>query len=479
MELDTSMQYKWTALTVTILGTLTSGLASRIIIIGLPTISAELHAGAAEVTWVGQAYLLATTVLVLVIGKISDVYGRVKLYNIGFLFFTLGSILAAISANLNQLMVLMVMQGVCAAILTTNTVTIITDASPTNELGRFLGISQTAYRFGSIIAFTAGGIILTYLNWRGLFYPNIIIGLVGTALGYKKLKELSLEETNRKLDWLGFILFVLGLLLVLISITYLSYGLSNVVQGTAMLGIGLVIILLFFKAEQRSTNPLLDLNLLKIRIFASNNLAMLLNAVTWGAILLLLSLYLQIGLGHSPLYTGLALVPLDIVYLFSTVIFGNLSDKYGTRLFCTLGLVITALSFLVTSLFNASTSYPEILASMCIIGLGNGMFSSPNMSAIMNSVPSNRRGVSSGFLNAMFGVGFTISYGLTILFITFGIRYSVLSSLVQHNMPGPLLPFAQIQFFNGFHICALILTVISLIAAIPASLKPNITTNQP
>ena len=126
------MQYKWTALTVTILGTLTSGLATRIVIIGLPTISAELHAGAAEVTWVGQAFLLSSTVLVLVIGKISDLYGRVKLYNLGFLFFTISSVLAAVSANLNELMVFMVMQGVGAAILTTNTVTIIaaTTSSP-------------------------------------------------------------------------------------------------------------------------------------------------------------------------------------------------------------------------------------------------------------------------------------------------------------------------------------------------------------
>ncbi len=463
------MQYKWTALIVTLFGVLTSSFASRIIIIGLPTISSQLHAGAAEVIWVGQAYLLTSTVLFLIIGKISDLYGRVRSYNIGFLLFTVTSLLAAFSTNVAELISFMIMQGIGAAILITNTVTIITDASPTHELGKFLGINQTAFRFGSIVAFTSAGIILTYFHWSALFYPNIIIGIFGTALGCKKLKELARAEIDKNLDWWGFILFVSALILILVAITYLSYGLTNMLQGLSMLAFGLVILTLFVSMERRSPNPLLDLNLLRIRIFAANNVAVLLNALTWGGISILFSLYLQIGLNHSPLYAGLALIPLDITYLLSSLIFGNLSDKYGTRLFCVLGLLITAIGFFLTSLFNGSTLYLEILPTISLVGLGNGMFTSPNISAIMNSVPSNRRGMASGFLNAMFGVGFTISYGLTILFITFGIKYNTFSLLMQSKLPETERLLAQNQLFNGFHICALILAVIALVAAIPAS----------
>ena len=429
------MQYKWTALIVTLFGVLTSSFASRIMIIGLPTISAQLHAGAAEVVWVGQAYLLTSTVLFLIIGKISDLYGRVRSYNIGFLLFTVTSLLAAFSTNVTELISFMIIQGVAAAILITNAVTIIADATPTHELGKFLGINLMAFRFGSIIAFTSTGVILTYFHWSALFYPNVIVGTVGTVLGYKKLKELASDDTDKNLDWLGFILFLAGLIIILVAVTYLSYGLTNILKGFAMLSFGIAIITLFVSVERKSANPLLDLKLLKIRMFAGNNIALLLNALTWGGISILFSLYLQIGLGHSPLYAGLALIPLDITYLLSSLIFGNLSDKHGTRLFCVLGLLLTAIGFFLTSLFNGSTSYLEILPTISLVGLGNGMFTSPNISAIMNSVPTSRRGMASGFLNAMFGIGFTISYGLTIHFITFGIKYNTFSIILQTKLP--------------------------------------------
>ena len=182
------MQYKWTVLTVTTIGTLMAGIDSRLIIVGLPTIASELKAGPEELIWISQAYLLASTVCLLLIGRLADIFGKIKLYNLGFLVFTIGSGLSAISSDATQLISFRVLQGVGAGMILANSAAIVTDSSPPNELGFMIGINQTALRVGAVAGLTLSGIILSVTDWRALFYINIPIGIFGTIWAYMRLK---------------------------------------------------------------------------------------------------------------------------------------------------------------------------------------------------------------------------------------------------------------------------------------------------
>ncbi|MDG7000847.1 MAG: MFS transporter, partial [Nitrososphaerota archaeon] len=232
------MQYKWTALTVTTVGVLMSGIDSRIVVIGLPTIAHQLHASAEDAVWITQAYVLASAIFLLFIGRLTDLFGRVKLYNLGFVIFTVGSALAALSPSSSFLIAFRIVQGVGAGILASNAAAIVTDASPRSELGIMLGINSTAIRIGAMTGLTLSGLILALVDWRGLFYVNIPIGIFGTIWAHKRLKEISTRDKSRKMDWTGAILFAAGLTLVLLAITYLSYGLASYIEGFSFLAAG-------------------------------------------------------------------------------------------------------------------------------------------------------------------------------------------------------------------------------------------------
>src|SRR5208283_3071054 len=229
------MQYKWVALSVTAVGTLMSGVDVRIIIVGLPTVARELHADAESIIWVSQAYLLASTVGLFLIGRVSDVFGRVKMYNIGFAIFTIGSAFSSVSQTPVQLILSRIVQGTGSAMLIGNSAAILTDAAPTRELGTFLGLNQIAFRIGSVLGLTLSGVIISIASWRALFYINIPIGIFGTVWAHYRLRDVSVPDIQRKIDWLGFVTFTSGLVFVLVSITFLSYGLGSTIPGLAML----------------------------------------------------------------------------------------------------------------------------------------------------------------------------------------------------------------------------------------------------
>lgn len=464
------MQYKWSALIVTTVGTVMGGIDTRILVIGLPTISAQLHAGAVEVIWIAQAYLLATTVCLLLIGRISDLVGRVKLYNLGFVIFTVGSALSAISINSSQLIFFRVVQGVGAALLQTNSAAIITDAVPTRQLGAMLGVNQLAWRIGNIAGLTLSGLILTLTNWRGLFFINVPIGIAGTVWAMKKLREISVNDRSKKVDWLGFATFSIGLTLALVAITYLSYGIAGYFWGLVFIVTGLALISLFVKMESETNSPLLDIQLFKIRLFTLGNFAQAMNSLAWGSVVLLIAFYLELGVGYTPLEAGIAILPLDISFMISTILGGKFSDKYGSRVFSSLGMTIITLSLLGAFALNSSTPYVIISGVLLAVGLGNGLFISPNMRTIMSSVPANRRGIASGFRNTMFNIGFTSSYGLSILFLTTGIPYSSLSSLLQGIGTQTALIAAKSEFFSGFRIAILVVAIIQAIPILPTIL---------
>jgi len=465
------MQYKWVALSVTAVGTLMSGVDIRIIIVGLPTVARELGADAEAVIWVSQAYLLAGTVGLLLIGRISDIFGRVKMYNIGFAIFTIGSALASVSQSPIELILSRIVQGTGSSMLVGNSAAILTDAASPHELGTLLGTNQIAFRIGSVMGLTLSGVIISLASWKALFYINIPIGIFGTVWAHYRLREISTHDVQRRIDWLGFVTFTTGLIFVLVSITFLSYGIGSDLPGIGLLVAGIILIAYFVRHETKIDYPILDLKLLKIRMFAAGNIAQFLNALAWFGIVVMLSFYLQVVLDYSPLQAGLALLPLEATYALFGPISGKLSDKYGSRLFSTLGLTVTSIGFFLLSQIRFSSSYSLIAVSLLLLGAGNGMFVSPNISSIMGSVPANRRGIASAFRTTLFNVGGTLSTGLIVLLITTGIPYSEFTLLLQSISPLALGVTVQKEFVNGFKFACLVLAIVNTAAIIPSFLR--------
>jgi EmrB/QacA subfamily drug resistance transporter len=465
------MQYKWTALSVTTIGATMGGIDTRIAIIGIPTISSQLGANAVEVVWITQAYLLAATISLLLFGRTADMFGRVKLYNTGFIVFTLGSALCALSPNPDTLIAFRLVQGTGAALLSANSVAIITDASPRNELGSMLGINATAFRIGAMAGLTLSGLILTVVDWRGLFYINIPIGIFGTLWARWRLKEISIKDPVKQMDWIGFVEFTSGICLVLLALTFLSYGVViSLGEGAVLLLAGLFLVYVFFRHESNTISPLLDPKLFKIRSFSMGNIAQLLLGLAWAGIILLVPLYLQLALNFTPLKAGIAVLPLEISYLITSVASGRLSDLYDSKKLATIGLFIIALGLVIISSLRLNSPYLQIAPALLLVGIGSGFFTTPMTRVIMASVPSFRRGIASAFMNTIFNIGFTASYGLVVLLITTGISYNAFSTLLENARALFANSLIRDEFLNGFHSTAIALSILVGMAIIPTLL---------
>ena len=471
------IQYKWTVLTVTTVGVLMAGLDSRIVIIGLPQVAASLHADPEQAIWITQAYVLGSTVALLLIGRVSDITGRVKLYTSGFGVFTLGSLLTSIAVNPAQVIAFRAVQGLGSAILFTNSAAMIVDATPAEELGLSLGINQVAFRMGSMAGLTVSGIILSVLDWRALFYVNVPIGIFGTAWAHFRLRELAKLERGAPIDWGGFVAFTVFILSLLLALTVAAYGVSEAATIAGLLALSAAGLSAFVFLERRHPHPLLDLKLLRIREFTGGLLAQMLNAIAFGAVLFLLSLYFQLVLDKKPLEAGLLIIPTDIATLAAGPLSGRLSDKYGHLPFTTTGLALTSLSLFLFSTTDASTPYPLLVVYMMLLGAGLGFFASPNISSIMGSVPPVRRGVASGFRATFFNVGYTISLNLAILITTFTVPYALVTRIISSGGTG-ISEADRILFAQGLKTTYLWLAGLNTLAILPSMLRGRRTNAQ-
>jgi EmrB/QacA subfamily drug resistance transporter len=448
-----------------------AGVDARIVLVGLPTIANQLHAGVADVIWVSQAYLLASTLGLLLIGRTADLTGRVKIYNYGFVIFTLGSAFAAISISSIELILARILQGVGASMIVANSAAILADATPKDELGKILGINIVAFRLGSITGLTLSGVILSFADWRALFYINIPIGIFGTLWAHYRLKEISTPDQYKGIDWIGLFTFSSGLALLLLATTFLSFGLAGYELGFSMLAVGCALIFFFIRYELRGkmkTQPLLDMNLFKIREFAGGSLAQMINVIAWSGILIMVSFYLQVIVGDTPLQTGLHLLALDATFIIAAPLAGRYSDKYGSRTFVLVGLGITTVAFFMFALIPASSGATIVLIALALMGVGNGMFISPNVSSIMGSVPANRRGIASALRITLSNVGDTAGFGLAILIMTLAIPYNTLNNLLQsYSNLGQIV--GKQEFILGFQLVAVTLAFVNLLAIVPAS----------
>jgi EmrB/QacA subfamily drug resistance transporter len=465
------MQYKWTVLTVTTVGVLMSGIDGRIVIVGLPTVAAALHADAEQAIWFTQAYTIGSTIALLFIGRVSDMFGRVKVYSAGFSVFTVGSLLTASSGDPNAFIAARVFQGLGSAALFANSAAIIADGFPSNQLGTALGINQIAFRAGAVGGLTLSGLILAVLDWRFLFYINIPIGIFGTLWAYWRLHEVGKRERTVPMDWLGFISFTVFITSLLLSLTFAAYG---SVDFSVVIGLGILAtacLVAFVRIERRTEHPLLDLSLLRIREFTGGCLAQMINSVAWGAFLLVISLYLQLVKGLSPLQAGVAMLPFDFGFLLAGPLSGHFSDKYGVLPFTTGGLMVISASLYLFSEVAVNTPYLSIAMLLVLGGLGTGLFASPNMSSIMGSVPAKRRAVASALRATFFNVGYTLSVNAVILLMTLKVPYSLITSMISSITPTALSLSERTAFAGGLNFVYLILFVINTLAFIPSLLR--------
>lgn len=448
-----------------------SGIDGRIVVIGLPTVAAALHADAEQAIWFTQAYTIGSTIALLFIGRVSDIFGRVRVYTLGFVIFTVGSALTSLSTSPNIFIASRLFQGLGSAALFANSAAIVTDAFPSSELGRALGINSVAFRTGSMLGLTLSGLILSIADWRFLFYVNIPVGIFGTLWARRKLREVGQRERGAPMDWPGFVTFTAFMTSFLLTLTFAAYGMESV-WLVAFLGfVAIMSIVSFVLIERRTAHPLLDLGLLRIREFAGGVFTQLLNAMAWGAFILLMSLYLQLVKGLSPIQAGIYIIPFDIAFLIFGPTSGRLSDRFGTMPFTTAGLATVSVSLLLLSTVDQFTPFSLILLYLVIGGAGMGLFVSPNMSSIMGSVPAHRRGVASGLRATFFNVGFTLSFNIVILVLALSLPYSLITSIITSATGSSVSVVDKAMFTQGLDRVYQLLVVLNTAAIIPSLLR--------
>jgi MFS family permease len=429
-------RYKWVALSNTTLGMLVATINSSIVIISLPAIFRGIHldplrpGNVSYLLWMLMGYLVISAVLVVAFGRLGDIYGRVKMYNAGFAIFTAASIALALtpgvgSAAALELIALRIVQGVGGALLMANSMAILTDAFPVGQRGMALGINQVAALAGSFMGLLIGG-LLADTNWRAVFLVSVPFGIFGTVWGYLKLRETGQRGTRGRIDWAGNLTFGVGLIAVLVAITYgiQPYGghtmgwtsslvLALLLGGVALLGLFLVV-------ERRSQNPLFHLDLFRIRAFSAGNLAGLLASISRGGLQFMLIIWLQgiwlplhgYSFASTPLWAGIYMIPLTLGFLVAGPVSGWLSDHHGARPFATGGMLLTAASFAALMLLPIDFPYLVFAALLLLNGIGSGLFAAPNTAGIMNSVPARQRGAASGMRATFQNAGFVLSIGL-------------------------------------------------------------------
>jgi MFS family permease len=447
-------RYKWVALSNTTLGMLAATVNASIVIIALPAIFRGLHLNPLEpgnvsyLLWMLMGYLVVSAVLVVTLGRLGDIYGRVRMYNAGFAIFALGALALPFDPFIGSkgalwLIGFRVIQAVGGAMLMANSPAILTDAFPANQRGTAMGINQVAGISGQFIGLILGG-VLAAIDWRLVFIVSVPIGLGGTIWSYLSLKEVGMR-TPAKIDWLGNVTFAIGLVMLLTGITYgiqpyggHSMGWTSPLVLTGLIG-GPALLVIFCFIETKVEAPMFDLHLMKIRAFGAGISATLLASIARGGLQFMLIIWLQgiwlplhgYAYKDTPLWSGIYLLALTFGFVVSGPLSGWLSDKHGARAFASGGLIVSALAFGGLLLIPVDFSYPEFAGLIFVAGAGMGLFSAPNAAAIMNSVPAKQRGAASGMLATFQNSGFVLSIGVFFSLMIAGLAATLPTTLTR------------------------------------------------
>jgi MFS family permease len=457
--------YKWIALSNTTLGMLMASVNASVLLIALPDIFRGIGLNPLQpgnsslLLWLIMGYMVVTAVLVVSFGRLGDMYGRVRIYNLGFAVFTLFSVLLSLTwmhgtAGVLWLIVMRVLQGVGGAMLMANSAAILTDAFPPDQRGLALGLNQVAGIAGSFIGLIVGG-LLGPVEWHLVFLVSVPFGLLGTVWAYLKLRELG-ERRPVNLDWWGNLTFGVGLIALLTGITYgiepyhgHLMGWANPWVVAAMAG-GVALLVAFCLIEVKVEHPMFRMELFRIRAFSAGNLAGLLSGLGRGGLMFILIIWLQgiylprhgYSFDRTPLWAGIYMLPLTAGFLLAGPVSGWLSDRFGARPFATGGMVVAAGSFWLLEILPVNFAYWQFALILLLNGTGMGLFASPNRAAIMNSLPPERRGAGAGMATTFQNSSMVLSIGIFFTLIILGLAATLPTALL-HGLTAQGVPAAS------------------------------------
>jgi len=466
--------YQWTALSVTTVGALLASIQGSALLIALPNIMGELHASFFTIMWVLMGYLLITTVLTPVVGRLADMWGRKRLYNSGFAVFVLGSLVAGLAQpqfHGADLIGGRLIQGVGGALLVPNSTAIVTDAFRKGRVGLGLGVNQIAGAAGFLIGPIIGG-LLTEWSWRLVFLFNVPLGIFGVLWGIWRLREPVQLVKHQHIDWFGLISLTIGLSGVLLGLSMLAFPILSPPVTNTIFVIGLVSLILFGIIEPRIKEPIVQLRLFRNRLFLMANLSGLLNGIARGAVLFLLIFFLQGPYGQDPLRAGLLLTPFGLAFMLIGPLSGRLSDSIGSKMLAPVGLGVSSLGLLGLVTITPSTPYWLLAIFMALMGGGSGFFISPNTNAIMSSVEPLKRGSAAGILTMLNNTGQMLSIAIVFPLALSAVPMAAMMQVFIYGGGMSQFPAALAIFLHGVHLAFLVSFAISVIAMIVAALRP-------
>ena len=467
--------YQWTALSVTTVGALLASIQGSALLIALPNILTELQTSFLTIMWVLIGYLLITTVLTPVIGRLADIWGRKRLYNSGFIMFGFGSLVSGLAQpqfHGADLIVGRVIQGIGGALLVTNSTAIVTDAFRKGQVGLGLGVNQIAGAAGFLIGPIVGG-LLTEFSWRWVFLFNVPVAIFGALWGVWRLREPVQFAKHQHIDFIGAITLTVGLTGTLLALSLLAFPLLSQTLTYSILVIGIIGLLLFGFIEPRIKEPLVQLRLFRERLFLFANMSGLLNGIARGAVLFLLIFFLQGPYGQDPLRAGLMLTPFGAAFMLVGPLSGRLSDRVGSRVLAPVGLGISSLGLLGLSTVGPSTPYWLMSVFMALMGGGSGFFVSPNTNAIMSSVAAQMRGAAAGILSMLNNTGQMLSIAIVFPLALSAVPMVAMMHVFIYGGGMSQFPAALNTFLHGVHLAFLVSFVLSVIAMIVAALRPS------
>jgi EmrB/QacA subfamily drug resistance transporter len=463
--------YKWWALSCTSLGMLLAATNSGTLIIALPDLERSLHTSLLALVWVILAYLIAATVLVLMAGRLSDLFGRKRAYVGGFLVFAFASLGAGFSGDATVLILWRILQGIGSAFLFANAAALVTDAFPKEELGLAMGANTMVAAIGLVLGPVLGGALVA-ISWHWVFWFNVPLALGGAVWGALILRELSKPDTVRGYDVLGTTTFVIGL-------TGLVYGVSRggisgwndslVIGG---LVVAAVLLPLWVAIERRSRAPMLDLDIFKDRLFAAASAASFINGLARFALMFLFVFYYQGAQGNSPIQAGIKLIPLALGMLVASPIAGIYADRHGSRALAAIGMLVSAVGLAAMTTLDVHTAYWQSGLWLLVVGIGSGMFNSPNTAAMMGVVPAHRRGIAAGARTLLQNTGAVLSIAFVLAIVTSAVPkatlFAVFSGLAQGLSAEKLAPFIA-----NMHVALWVLAGTSLIGTAVCLMRPR------
>ncbi|MCY0900443.1 MAG: MFS transporter [Firmicutes bacterium] len=455
------------ALAVIVTGVLVAAVDTTIVILALPTMMRALHANLAAIVWVIMAYLLVITLLATQVGRLGDMFGRVRMYEMGFLVFVLGSFLCGVAQNQDLLISFRVLQGIGGALISANSGAVIADTFPPERRGRAYGFTSIGWNLGAILGILLGGVITTYLSWRYIFLINVPIGLAAVVIAWFVLKDHG-QRTSRKMDWLGMVLLGIGLFLVLLTMIHATSHPFTARMG-AMFVAGMVLLAIFVLVETRQAQPMMHLEFFKNRIVSASLLAAFFQAVGNYAVLFLVIMYLQ-GLRQlTPLNASLLLVPGYLVGGILGPVSGRLADRVGPAIPATIGLGIQAVAMFLYAHLGLHNPLWWVTGISIVNGMGNAGFFPANNTAVMKGSSRSEYGIASGMLRTFANIGMVLSFASAMLVASTQIPRQLAFAIFvgTTGLRGPLM----VAFNHGMHTAFYLAIGLMVIAAIFSVLR--------